>query len=166
MLAHLDLQSIEDIGLVTAYTPIKVILNIILFYVCYNFLIKIFAKQHIKSQMKIHLIDENQINFFKKIYLKQKLEYILMCIKEERQESNDKTENLYKLIVEYEEFIKKEQEYIQINGDKDIKIQHLEEKNEKLFKIMFKFLSSFEKEIEEYKNREYKIREKKYLEYI
>ena len=109
MLAHLDLQSIEDIGLVTAYTPIKVILNIILFYVCYNFLIKIFAKQHIKSQMKIHLIDENQINFFKKIYLKQKLEYILMCIKEERQESNDKTENLYKLIVEYEEFIKKEQ---------------------------------------------------------
>ena len=88
-----------------------------------------------------------------------------MCVKEERIELNNKTEDLYKLIVEYEEFVKKEQEYIQINEDKEIKIRYLEERNEKLFKIMFKFLSSFEKEIEEYKNREYeyKIREEKFL---
>jgi|TARA_B100001971_G_scaffold17547_1_gene13652 hypothetical protein len=146
-----------------------VISNIILCYVFYNFLIKIIAKSHWKSQIKLDdLIDQNQENYFKKIYLKQKLEYILMCVKEERKELNDKTEDLYKLIVEYEEYVKKEQEYIQINEDKDIKIQHLEEKNEKLFKIIFKFLSSFEKEIEEYKNREceYKIREKKYLDDI
>ena len=146
-----------------------VISNIILCYVFYNFLIKIIGKGYLKSQIKLDdLIDQNQENFFKKIYLKQKLEYILMCVKEERKELKDKTEDLYKLIVEYEEYVKKEQEYIQINEDKDIKIQHLEEKNKKLFKIMFKFLSSFEKEIEEYRNREceYKIREKKYLDDI
>jgi hypothetical protein len=56
----------------------------------------------------------------------------------------------------------------QVKQDKEIEIKYLKEKNEKLFKIMFKFLCSFEKEIEEYKNREceYKIREKKYLEDI
>lgn len=146
-----------------------VISNIILCYFFYNFLIKIITKHHSKYQKKINsldnLIDENQENYFKKIYLKQKLEYILMCVKEERIELNNKTEDLYKLIVEYEEFVKKEQEYIQINEDKEIKIRYLEERNEKLFKIMFKFLSSFEKEIEEYKNREYeyKIREEKFL---
>lgn len=143
--------------------------NIILCYVFYNFIIKIIVKGNFKSQIKLNdLIDQNQENYFKKIYLKQKIEYILMCVKEERKELKEKTADLYQLIVEYEEYVKKEQEYIQINEDNDIKIQRLEEKNEKLFKIMFKFLCSFEKEIEEYKNREceYKIREKKYLEDI
>jgi len=112
-----------------------------------------------------NIIDESNENYFKNIYLNQKIKYILMCMKEERKELKEKTEDLYKLIVEYEKFEEREKEYIQVKQDKETEIEYLKEKNEKLFKVIFKFLVSFEKEIEEYRNKEdaYKIREEKYI---
>ena len=53
----------------------------------------------------------------------------------------------------------------QVKQDKEIEIKYLKEKNEKLFKVIFKFLVSFEKEIDEYIFQEdaYKIKEEKYI---
>ena len=146
-----------------------ILTNIIILYIFYKYLMRIMFNQFNKIKEEVgtlnHVMDESNENHFKNIYLKQKIEYILMCMKEERKELKEKTEDLYKLIVEYEKFEEKEKEYIQVNQDKETEIEYLKEKNKKLFKIIFKFLVSFEKEIDEYRNREdaYKIREKKYI---
>jgi len=141
--------------------------NIILLYIFYRYLMKIRNKKYYKEQKKKSEIisDENNKNYFKNIYLNEKIQYILKCVKIEREELREKTEDLYKLIVEYEKYEEKEQEFIQIKLDIDNENKYLKEKNKKLFKVIFKFLVLFEKEIEEYKNREneFKIREEKYI---
>ena len=146
-----------------------IITNVIILYIFYKYLMRIMFNQInvIKEEVETlnHVMDESNENYFKNIYLKQKIEYILMCMKEERKELKEKTEDLYKLIVEYEKFEEKEQEYIQVNQDKETEVKYLKEKNKKLFKIIFRFLVNFEKEIDEYRNREdaFKIREDKYI---
>lgn len=146
-----------------------IITNVIILYIFYKYLMRIMFKQfnEIKEEVETlnNVMDESNENHFKNIYLKEKVEYILMCMKKERKELKEKTEDLYKLIVEYEKFEEKEKEYIQVKQDKETEIEYLKAKNKKLFKVIFKFLVSFEKEIDEYRNKEdaYKIRETKYI---
>jgi hypothetical protein len=128
--------------------------------------IKDFKNKKIEQEKRLVITtDKSNENHFKNIYLNEKIQYILNCMQEERDELRSKTEDLYKLIVEYEKYEEKEQEFIQIKLDFENENKLLKEKNEKLLKVMFKFLVSFEKEINEYKNREnvFKIKEEKYL---
>jgi len=158
----------------------SLISNIILLYIFYRYVMKLTNNQYIKVEKKIKdfknkeveqenklviITDDRDENYFKNIYLNEKIQYILNCMQEDRDELRAKTEDLYKLIVEYEKYEEKEQEFIQIKLDIENENKLLKEKNEKLLKVMFKFLVSFEKEINEYKNREnvFKIKEKKYL---
>lgn len=158
----------------------SLISNIILLYIFYRYVMKLTNNQYIKVEKKIKdfknkeveqenklviITDDRDENYFKNIYLNEKIQYILNCMQEERDELRSKTEDLYKLIVEYEKYEEKEQEFIQIKLDIENENKLLKEKNKKLLKVMFKFLVSFEKEINEYKNREnvFKIKEEKYL---
>ena len=149
-----------------------ILADAIILYIFYRFLMKNFYQNNdIKEVIenisdKIEdIVDQHNVNFFKNLYLKQKVEYLLMVIQYERDEMVDKTKTLYKLILEYKEFEIKEKEYVQINEDKEHEIASLKEKNKRLVKIMFKFLVSFESEIEEFKTREkkYKIKEDKFI---
>lgn len=148
------------------------IADTILLYIFFRYLMKIIQQddttdkviENINLQVE-SIVDEHNINYYKNLYLKQSVEYLLMVVEEERQELLGKTEELYKLVLDYEEFEKKEKEYVQINQDKDQEVQSLKDKNKRLVQIMFKFLVTFDSEIEDYKNREveYKNMEEKYM---
>ena len=73
----------------------------ILLYVFYHYMMKFIYRCNkvfeVVSNQVENIVDEHDINYFKNIYLKEKVEYLLMVVEEERRE-------LYKYIYDQEEY--------------------------------------------------------------